>query len=563
MSDRFFVAERLRETSHLLALRGGQRFQAKAYARGAAAIEAVPEDRLATLLASGQLTDVPGVGPAIARAIGDIATCGTTPVLEELRAELPAGVVELAQVPGLGLPRARALAAALGLGTLDDLERACVEERVRTVKGFGPATEAKILRGVREVRERPQRVLLREAREVAGSLLRHLAGVASHAEVAVGGDVRRSVETADEVVVVAATDDVPRLLDVAATYPPLARIEEREGPQLIGRLAHGLRARVVATSSSGLALAWWRATGSAAHVAAVEARARARGVDLDRLAPPSEEAIYGAVGLGFVPPEMREGAGEIERAAGGAPIRLLEDGDLRGLVHCHTTWSDGKDTIEAMARKAEALGAGYITITDHSPAAHYAGGVPADRLAAQWDEIARVQELVSVRILRGTESDILEDGALDYPDAILEQLDVVIASIHSRMKMDAATMTERLIAAMRRPFFKIWGHPLGRLLLRRPPIDCDVERVLDVIAESRAAIEINGDPHRLDLEPRWVRAAHARGIRFVVSTDAHSTRGLETAELGVAMARRGGLGPDDVLNTTDEATFRRLVRPAG
>lgn len=561
--DRLLVAERLRETSHLLDLRGGRRFQAQAYARAAAAIEAIPEDRLATLLANGQLTDLPGVGPAIARAIGDIASCGTTPVLEELRAELPAGVVELAQVPGLGLPRARALAAALGLGTVDDLERACIEGRVRTVRGFGPATEAKILRGVGELRARPSRVLLREARELAGSLRRHLERVEGTVRTAIAGDVRRSVETADEAVVVAATADAARLLDAAAAFPPLARIEHRDDTRLVARLATGLRAIIVAAAPERFAVAWWRETGSAAHVAVVEARARAAGVDLDGPGLDAEDAIYRAVGLPFIPPELREDAGEIERAAGGEPIRLVDDRDLRGLVHCHTTWSDGKDTIEAMARKADALGAEYITITDHSPAAHYAGGVPADRIAAQWEEIARVQELVSVTILRGTESDILEDGALDYPDAILEQLDVVIASIHSRMKMDAAAMTERLVAAMRQPFFKIWGHPLGRLLLRREPFACDVERILDVIAESRAAIEINGDPHRLDLEPRWIRAARERGIRFVVSTDAHSTRGLETAELGVAMARRGGLGPAEVLNTTDEATFRRLVRPAG
>ncbi len=557
--DRFLVAERLRELSALLQLRGGAPHQARAYAGGAASVEAVPEGRLAELLAARTLTDLPGVGPAIARAIEEIAATGTTRLLEALRAEIPPGVVELAQVPGLGLPRARALAAALGLTTVDDLERACREARVRTVKGFGPSTEGRLLRGIDALRARPSRVLLREARELAESLRRHVerGGAASRIELA--GEVRRCTETADELAILAATDDPARLIDHAVTFPPLARVEERSGHDLVGRVGSGVRVRVETTRLAGFGSAWVRATGAAEHVAALERRAAERGVDTAAFA--CEEDLYRALGLPFIHPEMREGWGEIESAVGTSPRRLLEERDLRGIVHCHTVFSDGRDTIEAMARQAQSLGAQYLTITDHSPAAHYAGGVPLDRLREQWDEIARVQELVSVKLLRGTESDILADGSLDYPDDILQSLDVVIASVHGRLKMDRDEMTRRLVACMRQPIFKIWGHPLGRLLMRRDPIDCDVEQVLDVAAASRVAIEINGDPHRLDLEPRWVRAAHARGIPFVVSTDAHSTRGLETVELGVAVARRGGLGPADVLNTSDVDTFRRLVKP--
>jgi DNA polymerase (family X) len=236
---------------------------------------------------------------------------------------------------------------------------------------------------------------------------------------------------------------------------------------------------------------------------------------------------------------------------------------VRGLVHCHTVYSDGRHTIEQMARAADALGIRYLTITDHSPTASYAHGVATDRLRAQWDELARVQETVAVRLLRGTESDILADGALDYPDAILEQLDVIIASIHARHRMDAARMTERIVRAMRHPCFKIWGHALGRLILSRPPIAVDLERILDVIAESRAAIEINGDPHRLDLEPRLVRRARERSIPFVISTDAHATGELANLRYGVAMARRGWVRRGEVLNTLDVDAFRHAVSPRG
>ena len=242
----------------------------------------------------------------------------------------------------------------------------------------------------------------------------------------------------------------------------------------------------------------------------------------------------------FIPPEVARRHGRNRGGAGGKTSGgLNRDRRHSGMVHCHTTYSDGKHSVEEMARAAEGLGMKYITITDHSPTAFYAGGVTLDRLKRQWDEIAAVQENVKVKILRGTESDIVADGHLDYPDKILEQFDVIVASIHSRYKMDSAKMTKRIVTAMRQPVFKIWGHALGRLIQRRPPFECDIEKILDVIAESRAAIEVNGDPWRLDMEPRWLREARKRKIRFVISVDAHSTGALNNVKYGVAMARRG------------------------
>jgi DNA polymerase (family 10) len=274
--------------------------------------------------------------------------------------------------------------------------------------------------------------------------------------------------------------------------------------------------------------------------------------------------VYGRLGLSWIPPEIREDEGEIEAAiAGTLPRDLIAPEDLRGLVHCHTTYSDGSASLERMVRAAEAMGASFITITDHSPSAVYARGLSLDRLEAQWEEIARLQERVKVRILRGTESDILADGSLDYPDAVLEQMDVVIASVHSRFRMDQAQMTRRVARAMSHPLFKIWGHALGRLIERRPPFEVGMEEVLDVIASSRAAIEINGDPRRLDMEPRYLRAARERGIPFVISTDAHSVRGLQNARYGAMMARRGWVRKGEVLNARPAGEFVRAVRPAG
>ena len=276
----------------------------------------------------------------------------------------------------------------------------------------------------------------------------------------------------------------------------------------------------------------------------------------------SEEDIYDQLGMQYIPPELREDEGEIEAAlAGKLPEDLVTLEDIRGMVHCHTTYSDGKNSIEEMVRAAEAMGMKYITITDHSPTAFYAGGVKLDRLKRQWDEIDEVQEKVKIKILRGTESDIIADGHLDYPDRILEQFDVIVASIHSRYKMDSAKMTKRIVTAMRQPVFKIWGHALGRKLLSRPPFECDVERILDVIAESRAAIEVNGDPNRLDMEPRWIREARKRKIKFVISVDAHSTGALHNLKYGIGTARRGWVRKGEVLNTLGVKAFANVVRP--
>jgi DNA polymerase (family 10) len=276
----------------------------------------------------------------------------------------------------------------------------------------------------------------------------------------------------------------------------------------------------------------------------------------------TEEDIYQQLGMQYIQPELREDEGEIEAALQGKlPEDLVTLADIRGMVHCHTTYSDGKHSIEEMARTAEAMGMKYVTITDHSPTAFYAGGVTIDRLKRQWDEIDEVQEKVNVKILRGTESDIIADGHLDYPDKILEKFDVIVASIHSRYKMDSAKMTKRIVTAMRQPVFKIWGHALGRLIQQRPPFDCDLEEILDAIAESRAAIEVNGDPRRLDMEPRWIREARKRKIKFVVSVDAHSTGAMNNLKYGVAMARRGWLRKSEVLNTLGVKAFANAVRP--
>jgi DNA polymerase (family X) len=563
--DRLAIARALGQTADLLALVGREPFRARAYERGARVLERLTDDDFERVVAEGRLTTLTGIGRGLAAVIGDLARGGRSETLEKVRTALPAG--ELARIPHLGLRKIQALHAALGVDTVAALRAACEAGRVRTVKGFGEKTERRILESIRALETTaaapaPTRVLLPHALDVGERVLTHLRAIPGVTAAEIAGDLRRWTETVDRLVVVLAAREPEAALEAALASPLLVSRGARAGA--VATLVTGLPIELRVTAPDRWAATLLAATGSPAHLRDLASLARARHVDLDHAPGHDEAQLYRRLGLPYIAPELREGEGEVAAARDGTlPRDLVAVDDVQGLVHCHTVHSDGRHTIEQMARAADALGVGYLTITDHSPTAFYANGLDADRLRAQWDEIARVQETVSVRLLRGTESDILADGALDYPDAILEQLDVIIASIHARHRMDADRMTQRIIRAMRHPCFKIWGHALGRLLLSRPPIEVRIDDILDAIAASPAAIEINGDPHRLDLEPRLVRSARRRGIPFVVSTDAHATRELANLRYGIAMARRGWVRRGEVLNTLDADAFARAVSPTG
>ncbi len=581
MLDKFEIARALREIGALLELEGENPFKVRAYENGARAVEGVAED-VGALAATGRLTELPGIGEALAKKIGELHRTGTTELLDRLRARHPPGTLELLRIPDLGPRKAAALQAALGIAGLADLERACLEGRVRGVKGFGEKTEQRILEGIRRMKARAadRRVLLVDALEAGEALLAHLSASPAARRVEIAGSARRFRETVGDLDLVAASDDPAALADRLAAFPLVAEVLARGETKTTVRLASGLQVDLRVVPPEDFPTLLHHMTGSKAHHVKLRGIAREAGYTLSewglyRLAPDerldpaakvrigSEEDLYAALGLAYVPPELREDQGEVEAARDGTlPEDLVRPEDVRGLVHCHTTWSDGRATLLEMARAAEALGAEYLTVTDHSRSAGYAGGLEEDRMRRQWDEIARVQEQVKVRLLRGTESDVLEDGALDYPDRILEQLDVVVASVHSRMRMDEDQMTRRLVRCMSLPVFKIWGHALGRLLLDRDPFACRVEEVLDALAASRGAVEVNGDPRRLELEPRWLRAATARGIPVVLSVDAHATQDLGYLRWAVGTARRGWVRRRDVLNALPVDAFRAAVRPA-
>lgn len=583
--DKFAIAAALQEISALLELKGGvNRFKARAYQTGARAVAAIAGD-IGRALSEDRLTSVPGIGNALASQIRQLHLTGTSSVLDKLKQEFPPGIIELSRVPGLSTSKIAKLHEALGVTSIAELQAAAAAGKVRNVPGFGAKTEQGLLEAIADHdrdNKKQKRLHLHHAERIAEQVLNYLLTSRDLEEVSIAGSLRRGQETVGTIRLVASSKNPAAVVKHLLRFPLIIKIVEQSESSCTVDFAEEatVSLRAVKPNQFGLALFW--ETGSEAHLAKMHDIANSKGLALDRealkvtiktngksplsrkkpLQIGNETEIYPLLAMQYIAPELREDAGEIEAALKKTlPADLITLADIKGMIHCHTTYSDGKHSVAEMARAAEAMGMKYLTITDHSPTAFYAGGLKLDRLKRQWEEIDEIQEQVKIKLLKGTESDILSDGSLDYPDDVLERFDVVIASIHSRYKMDAEKMTKCLITAMQQPVFKIWGHALGRLIQRRPPFACDVERILDVIAESRAAIEVNGDPYRLDMEPRWIREARKRKIKFVISVDAHSMGAMHNLKYGVAQARRGWLQRSEVLNALPLAKFRQAVRP--
>jgi DNA polymerase (family X) len=568
MMNKFEIGLVLREIASFLRIRGERSFKVKAYENGARAIEGLSED-IGTLIEENRLTTIKAIGTSLASIIEELYRTGRSSFLEKLKTELPPGVIELSQIRSLSPQKIELLHSELGVTNLNDLRSACEARKVRELKGFGPKTEERILESLNEFETTPKRLRLLDAQNLGKQLLEFVRAVEGVERCDLAGSIRRSRDVVSDIDIVASTSSPSKLLERCKTYPLITSVIEETANSLKVRLSEGVSADIYTSNPENYGTSLARATGSREHFEGLRKVAEKRGIPTangnweNAISARDEEEFYKKLGLSFIPSELRENTGEIEKAVRGKlPENLITSEDIKGLVHCHTDYSDGKNTVEEMARAAEALGMKYITITDHSPSAFYAHGVELDRLQRQWDEIDRVQEQVEIKILKGTESDILKNGLLDYPDKIVERFDIIIASIHSRFKMNEEQMTRRVISAMKQPFFKIWGHPLGRLILSRPPFDCRVLEILDTIAETKlAAIEINGDPHRLDMEPHWAREAVKRGIKFVISTDAHSATALKNFRFGVSQARRGWVTRDRVLNTLGVDQFTLAVNP--
>jgi len=556
------AAHVLSQISALLEARGAQRFKAKAYTRAARAIVALDTDDLGPLLKSGELADAPGVGPATLSVIRDLVETGESSYLARLREGVPEGLIGLMRVKGLTPARIQAIHEELGIDTVEQLEEAARDGRLAKLKKIGPKTAERILKGM-EFQRRSAKlvrypVAAIEARILATSVSRH-PGV-SRAEVA--GSIRRFNEVVADIDIAAeCTEDPVKVADSFARSPgvkAVTRSPDRRSAMI--EFVDGTMFDVHCASKAGFPIALWRATGSQAHVDQMTEHLEKNGLRLDgdrligrsgkAVGVASENAFFKAAGLQTIPPELREGRGEIEAAAAGEIPALVTFEDIRGALHCHSDYSDGTATIAEMAEAARERGWSYIGISDHSEAAFYAGGLKRDDLLRQHEEIDEPNSrLRGFRILKGIEADILGEGALDYGSDVLGRFDYVIGSIHSRFSMEREKMTARVLAAMDDPHLTILAHPTGRLLLSREGYSIDLEAVIEKAAAKKIAIEINADPHRLDIDWRYCRKAKEMGVAIEIGPDAHSTGSLDNMHFGIGMARKGWLEATDILNT--------------
>jgi DNA polymerase (family 10) len=542
------VAGLLREYAQRTVLGGGNPYRAKAYSKAADSLAAlaVPLD---VVIAEDRLTEIPGVGDAIADIVSKLHKMGTHPSLEKLRKEIPEGVLGMLSVPGLRPEKVLRLYKDLGIASLAELEAAAKDDRIKKAKGLGAALQTKILQNLAIAKSGEGRLHLHRA----AALLAHAKDTLRKARpelkrVTVAGDFRRGCELVGDLTIVAEAPKVAKTSNASA--------------------ADGLQIRLSDRKHFGAALLF--ATGSAAHVEQLQALAAEKGMRLEAeglhkvstLIAGDEAEIYRALGLPFIDPELREGRGEIERALKGKLPKLVTDEDLRGILHCHTDASDGTETLETMAKATRQRGFEYFGVADHSKSAHYAGGLSVEEIAQPHREADRLNKRFSkdFRILKGIESDILADGSLDYADDVLERFDFVVASVHGRFNLDRKAQTQRLLRAISDPHTTIIGHMTGRQLQRRPGYEIDVEKVLRACAKHDVAVEIDAHPWRLDLDWRWHQAALDFGCVMSINPDAHSIRELDHMHWGVEMARKGGVSADRVLNAMTLADISRYLR---
>src|SRR4051795_9254486 len=528
------VATLLREYAQRSALRGDNPYRSKAYSRAADSLATltVPLERL---IAEERLTEIPGVGEAIADIITKLHRTGTHPSLEKLRKEIPAGVLELLTVPGLRPDKVLRLYKDLGIASLAELEAAAKDDRIKKAKGLGGALQTKILQNLAIAKSGEGRLHLHRA----AALLAHAKDSLRKARpelkrVTIAGDFRRGCELVGDLTIVAEAAKLDKRSKASAT--------------------DGLQIRLSDRKHFGAALLF--ATGSAAHVEQLQALATENGMRLESdglhkgrtLIAGDEAEIYSALGLPFIDPELREGRGEVELALKGKLPKLVTDKDLRGILHCHTDASDGTESLETMAKATRRRGFEYFGVADHSKSAHYAGGLSEEEIRQQHRDADRLNKRFGkdFRILKGIESDILADGSLDYADDVLQRFDFVVASIHGRFKLDRKAQTQRLLRAISDPHTTIIGHMTGRQLQRRPGYEIDVEKVLRACAKHDVVVEINAHPWRLDLDWRWHQVALEFGCLMSINPDAHSIPELDHMRWGVAMARKGGVPADRV-----------------
>lgn len=580
--DNVEIARTLEEVADILEIQNANPFRIRAYRNAVRTVE-TQTTPLARWVAEGRpLTGLPGIGKEMANHIKEMIETGTLGYRDELLAEVPRSVVALMRLPAVGPKKAKRLHDELGVTSAEELEEAGKAGRIAALSGFGAKTQERILAGLAEHKERGSRYLLADAERFLEPLLAYLRESPGLDCLEVAGSYRRRKETIGDIDLLATVTppDTPvALIERFLAYPQIAQVQMGGDTRATVVLGSGLQVdlRAVGPECYGAALVYF--TGSKEHNVALRRRAVEQGLRIseygvyrmegdeavgESIAGRDEVEVYAAVGLAWVPPELREDRGEIAAAAKGSLPRLIERADLRGDLHMHSTWSDGRNTLEEMVEACIARGYEYMAISDHGKALPMVQGLDAYRLRLQWHEIEGIRERhPEIRLLRAMEVDILADGALDLEDEMLEGLDLVIASVHMRQELPPDEQTERILKALRHPAVKILGHPTGRNLNRRKPMAYDLDAVLAEAARLGVAVELNSSPHRLDLKDDHLRRAKELGCKIVINTDAHRTQELDQMRWGLDQARRAGLTPADVLNTRPLAEFLEGLQRVG
>ena len=568
--DKNQVAQVLEDVASLLELKEGSNpFEVRAYENAARAVSALDGD-IEQMTREGKLKGVPGLGSTIIKRIEELVNSGQMALYDELVATTPQVKLDMRRIPGVGPKKINAMYNQLHINSIEELEQACKEDKVAALPGFGKKTQDKILQGLAFLAQHSGRFLYPVAEEEAERIREVLAAIPEIVRLQVAGSLRRRRETIGDIDIVASVaDDLAdttrrKIMDIFTTQPTVEAITGKGETKSSVVLKSGINMDLRVVNDSQFPYTLHHFTGSKEHHIPLRRRALSMNMTINdyglfrgkephlELIPCKDEAdIYAALGMAYIEPELREDTGEIEAAIHGTLPTLVQMSDLRGVLHAHSTWSDGQNTIREMAEACIARGYAYLGLTDHSKVAAYAGGLNEDALRRQGEEIDRLNKEFAgrIHILKGTECDILRDGALDFSDETLASLDFVVASIHSLFNLTQEEQTQRMLRAISNPYVDIIGHPTGRILLEREGYSLDIEAVIDAAAEHGVCIEINAHPSRLDLDWRYLRRARDKGIKIPVNPDAHSMDGLDVMRYGINIARKGWLRPGDVLNT--------------
>jgi DNA polymerase (family 10) len=569
--DKHRVAAVLNEIALYLEWKGESSFKIRAYENGARIIEALDED-LEALVREKRLGTIRGIGKALEQKISELVTSGRLKYYEDLKAEFPPGIFDLLRIPGLGAKKARTIYEALDISTIGELEYACKENRLVDLPGFGEKTQQNILKGIAHVRTNSGRYLLHEAMGMAYSVLNQLKDCPQIHSLSIAGSLRRSKETIKDIDLLASSDEPSEVMKYFAALPDVADVIGQGETKTSVRLRGGIAVDLRVVSPEQYPYALHHFTGSKEHNTRMRHIAKSMDIKMNEyglfqgeeevLIPcSSEEEIFRVLGMAYIPPELREDMGEIEAALENKVPKLVENRDLKGIFHFHSHYSDGSNTLSDLAEEVRRQGYRYMGISDHSRSAYYARGLKEEDIKRQHEEIDGLnQSWDDFYIFKGIESDILQDGSLDYSDEFLACFDFVIVSVHSNFRMDKESMTKRILKAMDNPYATILGHPTGRLLLSRDGYEPDMERILEKAAEKGIAIEINANPHRLDLDWRWVKKAREMGIKLMINPDAHSLSEIANTGFGTAMARKGWCKKSDILNCLDVDEMKAALR---